>query len=179
MLGNPRLTSQNQDEPDFPTTSTIVDPTMRPAKESPKVRNKRYAGPSFVYGRNLEFIGGSVLQKAAIMVRGKPPCKNRGLPSHARIKGTYDDDVCVFYAFSQRISSFLPNSSLRAVALLPYQAEARPSEGHKTEDAVGDQHHSLSERPGVVRRVSFSVEDPVQWWRGMLSSFITVNVDMV
>jgi len=69
----PIITSQNQVEPDFPTTSTIVDPTIRPAKESPKARSKRHAGPCFVYGRNLEFVGGSVLQKAAIVVRSKPP----------------------------------------------------------------------------------------------------------
>ena len=106
-----------------------------------------------------------MLQKAAIVVRSKPPCENRGMSRHAKIKGTYDD-VRVLDTFSQRISSFLPNSSLRAVASLPYRAEARPSEGHETEDTVGDQYRLLNERPGVVRRVSFSVEDPVRWGWG-------------
>ena len=73
-----RLTSQNQLEFAFPTTNTIVDPTMRPANESPNARSRRHAGPSLVYGRNLEFAGGSVLQKAAIVVRSKPPYENPG-----------------------------------------------------------------------------------------------------
>jgi len=164
MSENPRLTSQNQVEPDFPTTSTIVDPTMRPAKESPKARSKRHIGPSLVYGRNLEFIGGSVLQKAAIVVRSKPPYKIRGMSCHTKIKGAYDD-IRVLDAFSQRIPPPLPNSRLHTMASLPYLAEARPSEGHETEDAVGEQYHFLSERPGVVRRVSFSIEDPMRWRR--------------
>jgi len=69
----PNMILQNQADCAFPTTTTIVDPTMRPAKENPKARSMRHVGPSFVYGRNLESLGGSVLQKAAIVVRSKPP----------------------------------------------------------------------------------------------------------
>lgn len=71
------LTSQNQVGFAFPTTNTIVDPMMRPKKENPKAKRKRAIGPSFVYGRNLEFLGGSLVQNVAIVVRSKPPCKNQ------------------------------------------------------------------------------------------------------
>ena len=71
------LTSQNQVGFAFPTTNTIVDPTMRPKKENPKAKRKRVIGPSFVYGRNLEFLGGSLVQNVAIVVRSKPPYKNQ------------------------------------------------------------------------------------------------------
>ena len=74
-----------------------------PPKESPKATSMRHAGPSFVYGRNLESLGGSVLQKAAIVVRSKPPCKNQERPSRVKAEGTYDD-IRVLDAFSQRIS---------------------------------------------------------------------------
>ena len=46
---------------------------MRPAKENAKARSMRHVGPSFEYGKNCESFGGSVLQKAAIVVSSKPP----------------------------------------------------------------------------------------------------------
>jgi hypothetical protein len=108
---------------------------MRPAKESPKARSKRQAGPSFVYGRNLESFGGSVLQKAAIVVRSKPPYKTQERSSHVKTGGTYDD-VRVLYAFSQRISSFFPTPGVHRETSLPYRTEARMSKSHDTEDAM-------------------------------------------
>ena len=159
MSGSPRLTSRNQLGSNFPITTAAADPTMSPAKESPKARSMRHVGPSFVYGKNFESFGGSVLQKAAMVVRSKPACENQGMSCRARIKGTYDD-VRVFDAFSQRIFSFLPIFIL-TVASLPCQGEVRPSEGHETEDAADGQDDSLSERAGVVQRCWFSIENPV------------------
>ena len=136
---------------------------MRPPKENPRARSKRHAGPSFVYARNLESFGGSVLQKAAIVVSSKPLCKNQGMSCHAKTKGTYYD-VCVFDTPSQRLYYSLPNFRI-LVDLFPLRIDVHPSEDHKTGDAVDVPCRSLSERLGAVRRDSL-VKDPSRWPRG-------------
>jgi hypothetical protein len=132
---NSRLTSQNQVGFAFPTTNTVVEPTMRPAKDSPKAAKKRHVGPSFVYGRNQESFGGSVVQKVAMVVRSKPPCKDREGFSHVKTEVTYDN-VRVLDAFPQRVSSLCPNSIMRHVTSLPCRTEAPHSKSHESKSAM-------------------------------------------
>jgi len=91
---------------------------MRPAKEHPKAKSKRHVGPSFVYGKSLESFGGSVVQKAAIVVRSKPAYKNLEGFSRTKTEGTYDN-VRVLDAIFQHISPIFPSPSVHHVVSLP------------------------------------------------------------
>jgi len=72
--GNHKRTLQNQSELLLAITNTIAEPTIRPPKDIPRdIRNTMYESER-VYGSSLEFEGGSVVQKAAIVVRSNPAC---------------------------------------------------------------------------------------------------------
>ena len=122
----------------------------------------------------MEPFGASVVQKAAIVVRSKPPYEDREILSHSETEGTYDD-VRVLDALSQRISSVFPSPRFRCVHSLPYRTEALLSESNDAEGAMESQHHLLFEGPGVPWRVWFSVEDPVWRKRGKVVAVLRVE----
>ena len=53
-------------------TNTAVDPTIRPPREKAMDTKRTQYGPAFVYGRILEFPGGSVVQNDATAVKSNP-----------------------------------------------------------------------------------------------------------
>ena len=103
------------------------------------------------------------------MVRSKLPYENREILPRSETEGTYDD-VRALDAFSQRMSSVF-----QCVHLLPYQTEALFSESNDAEGAVEGQYHLLFEGPGVLRRVWFSVEDPV--WRERGKRVVALRIE--
>jgi hypothetical protein len=122
----------------------------------------------------MEPFGASVVQKAAIVVRSRPPCENREIPPHTETEGTYDD-VRVLDAFSQHISSVFPSPGFRRVHSLPYRTEALLSERDDAEGAMEGQHHPLLEGPGVPWGVWLSVEDPVRRRRGDITIVLRIE----
>ena len=72
-------------------TNKTVDPTIRPPKDSPMAVRKRLVGPCFVYGKKVESFGGSVVAKAAIVVRSRPACKSQEGFCRVKTEGTYND----------------------------------------------------------------------------------------
>ena len=72
-------TLQNPSEVHLAIVNAIVEPTIRPPSDNENdTRSSMYVALR-VYGSSVEFAGGSVVQKVAIVVRSNPACAGRAI----------------------------------------------------------------------------------------------------
>ena len=59
--------------------NTVVELTIRPPSDNARDAKSSVYVALRVYGSNVEFAGGSVVQKVAIVVRSNPACSGRAI----------------------------------------------------------------------------------------------------
>ena len=63
--------------------NTIPEPTIRPPSATARDSRSSVYAALPVYGNNVEFAGGSVVQKAASVVRSNPDCSGRAITNES------------------------------------------------------------------------------------------------